>query len=42
MEIFIETNKSPVPYVQKETFEVYDETVHGGKKWDGNNSLMAS
>lgn len=29
MEIFIETNKSPVPYIQRETFEVYDENVHG-------------
>ena len=29
MEIFIETNRSPVPYVQRETLEVYDENVHG-------------
>lgn len=42
MEIFIETNKSPVPYVQQETFEVYDESVHGGKKWDSADRLGSS
>lgn len=34
LEIFIETNKSPTPYVQRESFEVYDENVHGSKKWE--------
>lgn len=23
-----------MPYVQKETFEIYDENVHGIKKWE--------
>jgi len=29
MDIFIETNRSPDPFVQRETFEVYDENIHG-------------
>ena len=29
MDIFIETNRSPEPFVQRETFEVYDEKIHG-------------
>ena len=37
LEIFIETNKSPVPYVQRETFEAFDESLHGGKKLDASD-----
>lgn len=32
VEIFIETNKSPQPFVEKELFEVFDETIHARKK----------
>lgn len=32
VEIFIETNKSPQPFVEREIFEVYEESVHGKKK----------
>lgn len=32
LEIFIETNKSTSPFIQKEQFEVFDENVHGRKK----------
>ena len=32
LDIFIETNKSMQPFVEKEKFEVFDENIHGRKK----------